>query len=104
MAFSAGAQRRHTRDFFAQLADGTGMVVDVRPDGRVGERDAEAFAVTPQACGQVGWVFRRVGVPDATSVSAGAGRDRAPRIPPIDLVVRPVEAVSGSAAPDGQGQ
>ena len=58
-------QRRHTPDFFARLADGTGVVVDVRPDERVGDRDAEAFAVTAQACEQVGWMFRRVGVPDA---------------------------------------
>jgi len=39
-------ERRHTPDFFARLADGTGLVVDVRPDERIGERDAEAFAVT----------------------------------------------------------
>jgi hypothetical protein len=29
-------QRRHTPDFFARLADGTGVVVDVRPDERIG--------------------------------------------------------------------
>jgi hypothetical protein len=58
-------RRRHTPDFFARLVDGTGAVVDVRADERIGERDAEAFAVTARACAQVGWVFRRVGVPDA---------------------------------------
>jgi hypothetical protein len=57
-------QRRHTPDYFARLADGTGVVVDVRPDNRIEPADAEAFAVTAQACAQVGWQFRRVGAPD----------------------------------------
>lgn len=58
-------ERRHTPDFFARLADGTGVVVDVRPDERIGERDAEAFAATARVCEQAGWAFRRVGVPAA---------------------------------------
>lgn len=37
------------------------MVVDVRADDRIQDADAEAFAVTEQACAQVGWEFRRVG-------------------------------------------
>ena len=28
-------QRRHAPDYFARLADGTGVVVDVRPDDRI---------------------------------------------------------------------
>jgi hypothetical protein len=62
-------QRRHTPDFFARLVDGTGVVVDVRPDDRGGERDAEAFAATARACEQVGWGFRRVGMSDAVWVA-----------------------------------
>ena len=34
-----GKSRRHAPDFFAGKADGTGVVVDVRPDDRVPERD-----------------------------------------------------------------
>ena len=53
--------RRHAPDFFARLADGTGVVVDVRADDRIGPRDAEAFEVTARACEAAGWQFRRVG-------------------------------------------
>ena len=30
-----GRQRRHAPDYFARLADGTGVVIDVRPDDRI---------------------------------------------------------------------
>ncbi|MEV4826844.1 TnsA-like heteromeric transposase endonuclease subunit [Micromonospora sp. CA-248260] len=53
--------RRHLPDYFARVDDGTGLVIDVRPDGRIKARDAEAFAVTAAACSAVGWRFRRVG-------------------------------------------
>lgn len=57
--FDGRRVRRHAPDYFAWLADGSGMVVDVRADDRVEVKDAEAFAAT--ACAEVGWVFRRVG-------------------------------------------
>lgn len=57
-------RRRHAPDFFARLADGTGVVIDVRADDRIGPGDAEAFGVTARACTAVGWEFRRVGVVD----------------------------------------
>jgi hypothetical protein len=50
-----GRSRRHAPDFFARKADGTGVVVDVRPDDRIPERDAETFAVTASACEVAGW-------------------------------------------------
>jgi hypothetical protein len=53
--------RRHAPDFFARLADGTGVVMDVRADDRMEPRDAEAFEVTARACEAAGWEFRRVG-------------------------------------------
>jgi hypothetical protein len=56
--------RRHAPDFFARMADGTGVVIDVRADDRIGPRDAEAFEVTARACEVVGWEFRRVGTVD----------------------------------------
>jgi hypothetical protein len=58
-----GEQRRHAPDYFARLADGTGVVIDVRPDDRIEPRDAEAFAATEHACREVGWVFRRTAGP-----------------------------------------
>jgi hypothetical protein len=57
--------RRHAPDFFARLADGSGVVLDVRPDDQVDAAAAETFAVTAQACTEVGWEFRRTGGPPA---------------------------------------
>jgi hypothetical protein len=56
--------RRHAPDFFARLADGTGVVIDVRADDRIEPRDAEAFGATARACESAGWKFRRVGTVD----------------------------------------
>lgn len=56
-------ERRHAPDFFARLVDGGGVVVDVRPDELVDGHAADVFAVTAQACAQVGWEFRRTGGP-----------------------------------------
>lgn len=56
--------RRHAPDFFARLAGGTGVVIDVRADDRIEPGDAEAFAMTARACEAAGWQFRRVGVID----------------------------------------
>ncbi|MEW2275708.1 TnsA-like heteromeric transposase endonuclease subunit [Streptomyces griseofuscus] len=59
-----GKRVRHTPNFFARRADGTGLVVDVRPDERIEPDDATKFAVTAAACRAVGWDFVRVGTPD----------------------------------------
>lgn len=56
--------RRHAPDFFARLASGAGVVIDVRADDRIEPADAEAFEVTARACGAAGWEFRRVGAVD----------------------------------------
>jgi hypothetical protein len=56
-----GRERSHAPDFFARLADGTGLVVDCRPVGRRDERSLESFAVMRQACEAAGWVYRLVG-------------------------------------------
>ncbi|MEU6142987.1 TnsA-like heteromeric transposase endonuclease subunit [Streptomyces sp. NPDC047081] len=63
-AGSDGKRMRHTPDFFVRRADGTALVVDVRPDKRIGPDDAVKFAVTAAACRSVGWDFARVGTPD----------------------------------------
>lgn len=77
----AGRSRRHAPDLFARLADGSGVVIDVRPDDRIEQKDAEAFDATRKACGLAGWGFRRVGVPDPVLVAniAWLARYRHPR-------------------------
>lgn len=62
-------ERRHAPDFFARLADGTGVVVDGRADDRIEPADVAAFAATARACAMVGWQFRRVGAPDPVRVA-----------------------------------
>ncbi|MGW3655027.1 TnsA endonuclease N-terminal domain-containing protein [Streptomyces sp. NPDC005151] len=52
-----GKTVRHTPDFFVRRLDGTGLVVDVRPDNRIEPRDAMKFAATAAACRLVGWDF-----------------------------------------------
>ncbi|WP_232246770.1 TnsA-like heteromeric transposase endonuclease subunit [Kitasatospora mediocidica] len=55
-------RRGHVPDFFVRLADGTTVLVDVRPDDQIEPGDAEAFAASARACELAGWSFRRVGV------------------------------------------
>lgn len=59
--FTPEKVRWHVPDFFARLADGTGVVIDVRADERIAPVDAQAFAATESACQEVGWSYRRVG-------------------------------------------
>ncbi|TKA10959.1 TnsA-like heteromeric transposase endonuclease subunit [Actinacidiphila oryziradicis] len=54
-------ERGHTPDYFARLLDGTGVVVDVRPEDLVDEVTAEVFAFTARVCEGVGWQFRHIG-------------------------------------------
>lgn len=63
---SGGRARRtsHTPDYFVRRRDGTGVVLDVRPDDRIEPEDAVKFEVTAVACARVGWGFERVGVLD----------------------------------------
>jgi hypothetical protein len=64
-----GRGRRHAPDFFARRQDGSGVVVDVRPDDRIPARDAETFAVTATACEAAGWEYRRSGELDPVLVA-----------------------------------
>jgi hypothetical protein len=64
-----GRSRRHAPDFFARRQDGSAVVVDVRPDDRVPERDAQTFAVTAEACESAGWEYRRAGDLDPVMVA-----------------------------------
>ena len=97
---SEGRSRRHAPDFFARKADGTGMVVDVRPDSRIPIRDAETFAVTAGACEAAGWEYRRAGDLDPVLVAnvrwLSRYRHRRCMVPGIAVVL--VKAFAG-----GQG-
>jgi hypothetical protein len=57
----SGRSLRHAPDYFARRADGIGVVIDVRPDQRIGDKDAAVFAATARFCAQVGWEYQRVG-------------------------------------------
>ncbi|MEU1293316.1 TnsA-like heteromeric transposase endonuclease subunit [Streptomyces sp. NPDC005840] len=92
-AGAGGKRVRHTPDFFARRADGTGLVVDVRPDERIEPDDATKFAVTAAACRAVGWDFVRVGTPDGVlmaNVRWLAGY-RHPRVHRPEVAARLVE-------------
>ncbi|MFE9513716.1 TnsA-like heteromeric transposase endonuclease subunit [Streptomyces sp. NPDC006643] len=54
-------ERGHTPDYFARLLDGTGVIVDVRPENLVDKATAEVFAFTSRICEVAGWQFRYVG-------------------------------------------
>jgi hypothetical protein len=85
--------RGHVPDFFARLADGTGVVIDVRADDRIEAADAEAFAATETACIEAGWAFRRVGelAPVFVANVRWLARYRHPRCAPGDLLDRVLE-------------
>jgi len=89
--------RRHAPDYFARLRDGSAVVVDVRPDDRVPERDAATFAVTAAACGTAGWEYRRSGDLDRVLVAnvrwLSRYRHRRCLVPPIAAVL--LEAFAG---------
>lgn len=77
--------RRHAPDYFARLADGTGLVIDCRPAGRIKPADAAAFAATERACAEIGWRYELAHEPDPVRMAnlrwlAGYRRDRCRRV------------------------
>jgi hypothetical protein len=93
----SGRAVRHCPDFFARRADGTGVVIDVRADQRVGEQDAAVFAATARWCADVGWEFQRVG--ELAPVHAANLRwlsgYRHPRFAQLEVAARLGEAFAG---------
>jgi hypothetical protein len=84
--------RRHAPDYFVRKHDGSAVVVDVRPDDRIPERDAATFAVTAAACESAGWEYRRSGDLDPVLVANARWLSRyrhprclAPEIAPVLL-------------------
>jgi hypothetical protein len=68
--------RSHAPEFFARSTDGTGIVIDCRPADRVRPRDAEAFAATERACGEVGLAVPAGHRPRTAVVGHSARRTR----------------------------
>jgi hypothetical protein len=46
---------------FVRRADGTSVLIDVRPDNRISAADSAVFAATAVMAGQAGWAYDRVG-------------------------------------------
>ena len=57
----SGKARRHAPDFFVHRADGTGVLIDVRPDNRVSDPNSAVFAATAVMAGQASWSYDRLG-------------------------------------------
>lgn len=53
--------RWHVPDFFVRLKDGSALVVDVRPENRIRDRDRQVFEATDSLCRGLGWRYKRVG-------------------------------------------
>lgn len=53
--------RWHVPDYFVRLDDGSALVVDVRPDNRIKDRDRTVFDATDALCQLLGWLYKRVG-------------------------------------------
>ncbi|QXQ08766.1 TnsA-like heteromeric transposase endonuclease subunit [Paeniglutamicibacter sp. Y32M11] len=58
---ASAPQDSHVPDFFVRNADGTAVVIDVRPDTLVTEADLAVFEATAALCASVGWGYQRVG-------------------------------------------
>lgn len=89
-------RRRHAPDFFARLEDGTGVVIDCRPESHRPEQDAEKFSVTSGLCAEVGWRYLLVGEADpvlVTNVRWLAGY-RHPRYCRAEVIARLLELFS----------
>lgn len=90
----------HVPDYFARRRDGSAVVIDVRPDDRIPERDAEKFAVTAAACEAAGWDYRRSGDldPVLTENVRWLSRYRHPRFGAPEVAAVLLEAFAGGRA------
>lgn len=61
-----GKTRSHAPDYFARLADGSALVLDVRPADRIKPRDQVAFDATREVCEALGWRYEVAGAPPAS--------------------------------------
>ncbi|WP_181578509.1 TnsA-like heteromeric transposase endonuclease subunit [Arthrobacter sp. AQ5-05] len=49
------------RTIFVRQADGSGLVIDVRPEARIKPEGRLVFDATAELCATVGWDYRRLG-------------------------------------------
>lgn len=61
MLLSFANGRVHYPDFFALLADGHRVLMDVHFESRTTEADAELFELTRELCAKVGWDYELIG-------------------------------------------
>jgi hypothetical protein len=87
-ATAEGKARSHAPDYFARLADGSALVLDVRSTDRIKPRDRVAFDATREACDALGWRYEVAGAPPASSRAARS-------CPPTD---QPIGSASAFAA------
>ncbi len=69
---TSSGPRKHTPDFFVRTGDGTGVVIDVRPDSRAA-KDADVFEATAAVCVCPRWL----GLPAAGRHNSPVRRERA---------------------------
>lgn len=51
--------KRHAPDFFARLTNGSVLVVDVKPEGRITDNDRAQHSLTRDVCTQLGWKYEQ---------------------------------------------
>ena len=51
-------ERSHAPDYFARLADGSGLLVDVKPRELTKEKDHAVFDLTRRLAGAMGWTYQ----------------------------------------------
>lgn len=85
-------ERRHAPDFFVRRADGSAVVVDVRPDDWIAPRDAESFEVTRLARKAAGW-----GIAGGSAGGSATGE----RAVAVALPSPPLPTGSGRCPADG---
>ncbi|MHB1731904.1 MAG: TnsA-like heteromeric transposase endonuclease subunit [Ferrimicrobium acidiphilum] len=62
-------KRRHVPDYFVRLRNGDGLIVDVRPSGRIDDTTRTAFAFTRSLCEAVGWAYRVYDTPSEVFIA-----------------------------------
>ncbi|OHU64930.1 hypothetical protein BKG85_04775 [Mycobacteroides chelonae] len=58
--------KRHAPDFFARRTNGSVLVVDVKPEGRMTETDRIQQSLTRDVCTQLGWEYEQFTTIDPT--------------------------------------
>jgi hypothetical protein len=97
-------RRYHVPDYFARLDSGDGLVVDVKPTGRV-DAAGEQFAMTREVCSRIGWgyeVFTGLVEPNGSNLRWLAGF-RHDRFTASSQAVRAILAAFDSGRPLGDG-